>query len=111
MAPFGIDFLVVEPGPTGTGFGAGLDHAAPLPCYDATPAGAIRKAFVSGDFAIDGDARKTVAAMIAAAGSDAPPLRLTLGGGAFTSIQRALGERLATLEKQREVSFSTDVAR
>ena len=31
VAPFGIDFLLVEPGPTGTSFGANLDSAAPMP--------------------------------------------------------------------------------
>jgi len=67
VAPFGIDFLIVEPGPTSTEFGAGLDHATPLPCYEKTPAGEVRRAMASGDFAIKGDAVNTVRAMITAA--------------------------------------------
>jgi NAD(P)-dependent dehydrogenase (short-subunit alcohol dehydrogenase family) len=90
VAPFGIDFVVVEPGPTSTQFGAGLDRAVPMPEYDDTPAGDVRRAIASNSFAIRGDAGKTVAAMIVAADSAHPPLRLTLGGGAYDSISAAL---------------------
>ncbi|OBX36089.1 2-(R)-hydroxypropyl-CoM dehydrogenase [Halomonas elongata] len=54
VAPFGIDCLIIEPGPTGTNFAAGLDHAHPLACYEDTPAGEVRRAVASGDFAIKG---------------------------------------------------------
>src|ERR1700730_16823869 len=49
---FGIDFVIVEPGPTSTQFGAGLDHAVPMPEYDDTPAGDVRRAIASNSFAI-----------------------------------------------------------
>ena len=110
VAPFGIDFVIVEPGPTSTQFGAGLDHAAPMPEYDDTPAGEVRRAVASNSFAIRGDAGKTVAAMIVAADSTHPPLRLTLGGGAYGSISAALAERLKALETQKEIAFSADSA-
>jgi NAD(P)-dependent dehydrogenase (short-subunit alcohol dehydrogenase family) len=32
VAPFGIAFTLVEPGPTGTNFAAGLEHARPMSC-------------------------------------------------------------------------------
>jgi NAD(P)-dependent dehydrogenase (short-subunit alcohol dehydrogenase family) len=108
VAPFGIDFVVVEPGPTSTQFGAGLDHAVPMPEYDATPAGDVRRAIASNSFAIRGDAGKTVAAMIAAADAAHPPLRLTLGGTAYDSISAALAERLRMLEAQKDIAFSAD---
>src|SRR5580704_3350986 len=41
VAPFGIDFIIVEPGPTATNFGAGLVHASPMAIYNDTPAGAV----------------------------------------------------------------------
>jgi NAD(P)-dependent dehydrogenase (short-subunit alcohol dehydrogenase family) len=110
VAPFGIDFVIVEPGPTSTQFGAGLDHAASMPEYDDTPAGEVRRAVASNSFAIRGDAGKTVAAMIVAADSTHPPLRLTLGGGAYGSISAALAERLKALEAQKEIAFSADSA-
>jgi NAD(P)-dependent dehydrogenase (short-subunit alcohol dehydrogenase family) len=108
VAPFGIDFVVVEPGPTSTQFGAGLDHAVPMPEYDDTPAADVRRAIASNSFAIRGDAGKTVAAMIVAADSAHPPLRLTLGGGAYDSISAALAERLRMLEAQKDIAFSAD---
>lgn len=41
-ASFGIDFTLVEPGPTKTGFGASLIMAPALPEYRSTPAGEMR---------------------------------------------------------------------
>ncbi|MFM0249330.1 SDR family oxidoreductase [Paraburkholderia sediminicola] len=108
VAPFGIDFVIVEPGPTSTQFGAGLDHAVPMPEYDDTPAGDVRMAIASNSFAIRGDAGKTVAAMIVAVDSAHPPLRLTLGGGAYDSMSAALAERLKMLEAQKDIAFSAD---
>jgi NAD(P)-dependent dehydrogenase (short-subunit alcohol dehydrogenase family) len=110
VAPFGIDFVIVEPGPTSTQFGASLDHAAPMAEYDDTPAGEVRRAIASNTFAIRGDAARTVAAMIVAADSARPPLRLTLGAGAYGAIGAALGERLKMLEAQKDVAFSADSA-
>jgi NAD(P)-dependent dehydrogenase (short-subunit alcohol dehydrogenase family) len=108
VAPFGIDFLLVEPGPTGTSFGANLVRATPLAAYEATPAGEVRRAIAGGAFSVRGDAGKTVDAMIAAAGAKRPALRLALGGTAFESISSALTRRLAAIEAQRDVAYSAD---
>ncbi len=108
VAPFGIDFLLVEPGPTGTNFGAGLDHAAPMPAYDATPAGDVRRAVTGGSFTIRGDAARTVDAMIAAADAERPALRLALGSTAFQSISSALSKRLNAIQAQQDVALSAD---
>jgi NAD(P)-dependent dehydrogenase (short-subunit alcohol dehydrogenase family) len=108
VAPFGIDFIIAEPGPTGTNFGANLDRAEPLAAYEGTPADAVRRAISDGSFEIRGDAARTVAAMILAAQSDAPPLRLVLGSTAHSSISRALSGRLAAVEAQQAVAKSAD---
>lgn len=108
VAPLGIDFLIVEPGPTGTNFGASLDHAAPMPAYDATPAGVIRRAMTDGSFPIKGDAARTVDAIIAATDAERPALRLTLGSTAFQSISSALSGRLDAILAQRDVALSAD---
>ncbi len=107
-APFGIEFLIVEPGPTGTNFGAGLDVAEALDAYAATPAGQVRDAVLGGRFPINGDAGRTVDAMIAAADADRPPFRLVLGGTAYANVERALDERLSSLRAQRETAFGAD---
>jgi NAD(P)-dependent dehydrogenase (short-subunit alcohol dehydrogenase family) len=108
VAPFGIDFIIVEPGPTGTSFGASLVRPAPMELYDHTPVGALRRAIAEGGFSVRGDAGRTVDAMISAADSLKPALRLTLGSTAYTSISSALSQRLAAVEAQREVAFSAD---
>jgi NAD(P)-dependent dehydrogenase (short-subunit alcohol dehydrogenase family) len=108
VAPFGIDFIIAEPGPTGTNFGASLVRATPLDVYGDTPAGEVRRAIGAGSFAIKGDAEHTVNAIIAAADESSPALRLTLGSTAYNSISDALTRRLAAIKAQREVAFSAD---
>lgn len=108
VAPFGIDFLLVEPGPTGTNFVEGLDRAQIMACYEDTPAGEVRRAVASGAFAIKGDAARTVDAMIRASDAMSPPLRLALGSTAYTSISQALMDRRNMLEAQKEVALSAD---
>lgn len=109
VAPFGIDFIIAEPGPTATHFAQGLDRTRIMDCYEQTPAGDVRRALASGDFVIKGDALRTVDAMIMAADLPSPPLRLALGSTAYASISRELRERLEALEGNRAVAFSADV--
>ena len=108
VAPFGIDFIIVEPGPTATNFGAGLVRASPMDIYKDTPAGEVRRAIAEGSFVVKGDAGRTVDAMISAADSAKPALRLALGSTAYDSISHALAKRLAAIEAQRDVAFSAD---
>jgi len=108
VAPFGIDFILVEPGPTATSFAAAKDDAVPMQVYDDTPAGAVRRGVADGSFVIKGDASKCADAMIAAADAERPPLRLALGSTAYGSITAALADRLERLGQQREVAMSTD---
>ena len=113
VASFGIDCLIMEPGPTETNFAVGLDLAPPLACYENTPVGEIRKVFTSGDFSsgvfiMKSDVAKTIDAMIVAADADKPPLRLALGSSAYTSISQALSERLRVLEEQKRLTLSAD---
>lgn len=109
VAGFGIDFILAEPGPTRTNFGAALDLTEPSAVYAGTPVDIVLRAFTDGSFELRGDAGRTVDAMIAAADSDSPPLRLTLGSTAFASIARALDERAAALRGQRDVAYGADV--
>lgn len=108
IAPFGIDFILAEPGPTGTNFAAALDLAVPSGAYQDTPAGQVHAMIKSGEFEIRGDAANTVAAIIQAADAANPPLRLALGSTAYENIHRALNGRREALEAQRDVAFSAD---
>jgi NAD(P)-dependent dehydrogenase (short-subunit alcohol dehydrogenase family) len=108
VAPFGIDFLIVEPGPTGTNFGANLVQATPTDVYGDTPVGELRRAIAEGKFVITGDAQRSVNAIISAADEAKPALRLVLGSTAYNSISRALTQRLTAIEAQRELALSAD---
>ncbi|MGA3247710.1 MAG: SDR family oxidoreductase [Paraburkholderia sp.] len=109
VAPFGIDFIIVEPGPTGTSFGANLVSPEPMAVYADTPAGEVRRRISSNAFPLTGDARKTVDAMIVAADAARPSLRLALGSTSYHSISKALTGRLVELEAQKNVTLSADV--
>ena len=50
VAPFNIEFTIVEPGPAKTNFGGGLVSAEPMAEYENTPAGEVRRAVTSGAF-------------------------------------------------------------
>ncbi|MDZ7280297.1 SDR family oxidoreductase [Pantoea eucrina] len=108
VAAFGIDFLLVEPGPTATQFGTGLDMADALPAYHNTLAGELRSALMSGEFVIKGDAERCVTAMIAAADAASPPLRLPLGSTAYDNIEAALKTRLSALQAMKAVAYGAD---
>ncbi|MFM0380920.1 SDR family oxidoreductase [Paraburkholderia strydomiana] len=105
VAPFGIDFVIVEPGPTRTNFGTGLDVAEALPCYADTPVGEIRRALDGGYFEF-ADAAKTVEAMLATIDEPNPPQRLVLGKLAYEHIRDALTRRLASVEAQKAIALS-----
>lgn len=108
VAPFGIDFIIAEPGATATHFGASIVMAPPTAAYEATPAGAVRRAINERTFAIKGDAGRTVNAIIVAADSVKPPFRLALGSTAYLNLTRELARRLAEIESQRDIAFSAD---
>jgi len=108
VAPFGIDFIIAEPGATGTNFGASLVRPVPMDVYEDTPAGMVRRAIDGGNVVLKGDAGRTVEAMISAADSQTPPFRLALGGTAYENIVRELSKRLAEIEALRSVAFSAD---
>jgi NAD(P)-dependent dehydrogenase (short-subunit alcohol dehydrogenase family) len=109
VGSFGIALTLVEPGPTGTNFGAGLVRPQPMMVYDGTSVGEVRRALANGAFEVTGDADKMVDVMIAITDGSAPPLRLTLGSIAYGSIRKALNDRLAALEASKTITLSTDI--
>lgn len=110
VASFGIDFLIVEPGPSKTDFGKGLVAPEPMAIYDDTPAGELRRMLASGDFKLRGNPEKMVDAMIETIDATVMPRRLTLGGDAYAHIDAGLSARLAELRAQRAVAYAADDA-
>ncbi|WP_269083102.1 SDR family NAD(P)-dependent oxidoreductase [Robbsia andropogonis] len=108
VAPFGIDFLIAEPGPTTTQFGAGLDHAVSMDSYENTAAGEVRHAIRDDAFAHFSRAEQVVETLIDMADKEEVPLRLALGGTAYSSISKGLTERLQSLEADKAISLAVD---
>jgi hypothetical protein len=73
-----------------------------------TPAGAARGRIEGEAYLPPGDPAKMVRAIIASVDEERAPKRLALGSEAYTMIHEALTERLAALEAQRGLAFSTD---
>ncbi|MCI0609838.1 MAG: short-chain dehydrogenase/reductase, partial [Anaerolineae bacterium] len=102
VAPFGIQVILVEPGTARTNFGRNLVRGERMGVYDEM------RRIAAGQFPNPGDPARMAQAIIAAAEAEKAPRRLTLGSDAYQSIHTALSTRLAELEAQKDLAFSTD---
>lgn len=110
LAPFDIQFTLVQPGPTATNFVAGTVRPALSAPYENTPVDDVRRGIDSGVFAVTGDADKVVQRMIEISDSGQAPLRLTLGASAYRGIRSALQQRLAELDAQKNIACSVEIS-
>jgi len=114
LAPFGIDVTLVEPGGSRTNFNRAMVLSDPIPAYEAGIVGQVRS-MLTGDpdaefvrKAVIGDPAKVASAVIGSVDLSPAPRRLTLGSNAYEAITATLRNRLAGLECQRELAYSTD---
>ena len=108
VAPFNIEFTLVEPGAAKTNFGGGLVTPKPMAIYENTPAGELRRAILNGAFKVTGDPEKMTQAMIDSVDRHPAPKRLALGRATYHNIRKALTERLALLEAQKDITLAMD---
>lgn len=110
IAPFNIGVTIVEPGGARTGFRnrAGESMGADLDAYKATPVSMIRTILNDPARIPAGDPIKMVKAMIDSVDVTPAPKRLVLGTDSYLMIQKALSERLAAVEAQKESAGLTD---
>jgi NAD(P)-dependent dehydrogenase (short-subunit alcohol dehydrogenase family) len=108
VASFGIEFTILEPGPTRTNFGSNAVRMPPMAVYDNTPSGEIRRAIAEHRFATYGDPERIARAMIDC-GDRSPALRrVTFGSEPYGRIREALVTRLAELDAQKEIASAAD---
>ena len=108
-AAFGIAATLVEPGSARTEFRYGSAKlGAWLDAYAATPIAHVYKMMEEATVQPIGDPSKMVSLMIASVDQVPAPKRLALGSDAYTVMHKTLSARLADLESQRDLAFSTD---
>lgn len=109
VAPFGIEVTIVEPAGANTNFAHGsMVHATPMAEYDNTPVGKWRMERAAGNYHPTLDPEKAVLAMIESVDTAPAPRRLVLGARAYELVHRALSERLAALEAQKDLAVGAD---
>ncbi|GAA2706832.1 MULTISPECIES: SDR family oxidoreductase [Streptomyces] len=104
VAPFGIRITLIEQADA-----PAADRAVPLAAYERTPLAELRRTMTSGAVRPLSDPAKTARAVLDCADLEPAPLRLVLGSDAYETTRTALARRLADLEVQREIAWSTDV--
>ncbi len=108
VKPFGIDFILVEPGPARTHFASSLVQPNPLPEYEGTPSAQVRDALNSGSWVIKGDPARMVDIMLKVSEEESPSLRLVLGKDAHAGVSNTLTQRLESLKEQAALSATAD---
>ena len=104
VAPFGIRTVLVEPGMVRTSF---YDAAQRVPLSEPYRGGAADFPEIPVD-EMPGSQSGVAHAIVEAALSDEPPLRLLLNSDAYEAVTTTLRERLDELEAQRASAYAAD---
>ncbi|ATB39524.1 short-chain dehydrogenase/reductase [Cystobacter fuscus] len=111
LAPFNIGVTIVEPGGARTKFRFGSAKVgAKMAVYESTPVGRVHALLEDTSRLPQGDAARMAQRMIASVDQHPAPRRLVLGGDAYAALVKALKERLADIEPQKDFAASTDLA-
>jgi NAD(P)-dependent dehydrogenase (short-subunit alcohol dehydrogenase family) len=109
VTPFGIEATIVEPGGARTQFRYGSSQLGPrLDAYEGTPVAGIRGMIEGGQAVPPGDPEKMAAAIIASVDQSPAPRRLVLGSDSYGIITKALADRLADIEPQKDSAAVSD---
>jgi NAD(P)-dependent dehydrogenase (short-subunit alcohol dehydrogenase family) len=110
VAPFNIGCTLVEPGSARTDFRYRSAQLGPkIDAYDASPARFARTMIETGTSIPLGDPARMAAIMIDSVDQTPAPKRIALGSDSYNAIHKALTDRLAALEAQKDLAFSTDL--
>jgi NAD(P)-dependent dehydrogenase (short-subunit alcohol dehydrogenase family) len=109
LAPFKIGVTIVEPGGARTEFRFGnAKVGTPMDAYKGTPAALVHTMLKDTSRLPIGDPSKMATIIIDSVDQSPAPKRLVLGSDSFKAIQKALTDRLAAVEAQQSLAFSTD---
>jgi NAD(P)-dependent dehydrogenase (short-subunit alcohol dehydrogenase family) len=109
LAPFKIGVTIIEPGGARTNFRfGGAQLGTQMEAYKGTPAAMVHTMIKDTSRLPPGDPAKMAQIIIGSIEQNLAPKRIALGSDAYGAIHKALTDRLAALEEQREVAFSTN---
>jgi NAD(P)-dependent dehydrogenase (short-subunit alcohol dehydrogenase family) len=110
VAPLGIKFTQVIPGPFRTDFiGRSLDHGPRIPDYEGT-VGKFGGFLSKMEGKQPGDPAKAAAAILDLMDAEKPPFRLLIGGYAHTIFAKNLAAQDAEMKAWKEKGLPTDFA-
>ena len=111
VAAFQIGVTIVEPGGARTNFRlSGAQLGTQMEAYKGTPAAMVHAMIRDTSRLPQGDPLRMVKIIIDTADQSPAPKRIALGSDAYTIMHKCLTERLAALEAQKEMAFSTDIS-
>jgi len=111
VAAFQVGVTIVEPGGARTNFRfGGAQLGTQMEAYKGTPAAMVHAMIRDTSRLPQGDPLKMVKIIIDTADQNTAPKRIALGSDAYTIMHKSLTERLAALEAQKEMAFSTDIS-
>jgi NAD(P)-dependent dehydrogenase (short-subunit alcohol dehydrogenase family) len=110
LAAFKISVTIIEPGGARTNFRfGGAQLGQQMEAYKGTPAAMVHMMIKDTSRLPPGDPAKMSAIIIDSVDQEPAPKRIVLGTDAFRIIQKALAERLAAVEAQKDLAASTDI--
>jgi len=110
LAPFKIGVTIMEPGGARTNFRfGGAQLGTPIEAYKGTPAAMVHTMIKDTTRLPPGDPARMAKIIIDTVEQIPAPKRIALGSDAYGAIHKALTDRLAVLEAQKDLAFSTDV--
>jgi|SRR5450830_44439 len=110
LAAFNIGVSIIEPGSARTNFrSGGAQLGEQLEAYKGTPAAMVHMMIKDTSRLPLGDPAKMSAIIIDSADQEPAPKRIVLGSDSWGIIRKALTDRLAAVEVQKESAASTDM--
>jgi NAD(P)-dependent dehydrogenase (short-subunit alcohol dehydrogenase family) len=111
VAAFQVGVTIVEPGGARTNFRfGGAQLGTQMEAYKGTPAGMVHVMIRDTSRVPQGDPLRMVKIIIDTVDQNPAPKRIALGSDAYAIMHKSLTERLAALEVQKDVAFSTDIS-
>jgi NAD(P)-dependent dehydrogenase (short-subunit alcohol dehydrogenase family) len=109
LVPFKIGVTIIEPGGARTNFRfGGAQLGTRMDAYEGTPAAMVHTMLTDTSRLPPGDPAKMAKVILESVDQTPAPKRIAMGRDAYGAIHKALTDRIAELEAQKNLALSTD---